>query len=236
MNEMIDQTLGLIAPHICKGCGVSGAALCKRCEIHILSKKYMNCVICEAHLNAPDLLKRGNMCKKCFKATLFNGIYAVGLRRGNLRKLVGDFKYNSERGAAGKIVKLLDKILPKEIPTDMNVVPITTISKNVRLRGFDQMKLVGRKLAKKRRIPFSPNLLLRKNNSTQHNQASPVERRRNAAKSLAINPRAKVPQKILLLDDIYTTGATVETAAKLLRKNGAKEIWLLIVARQPSKK
>ena len=236
MNELIDRILNLIAPHICKGCSVSGAVLCERCEIHILNKKYTQCVICEVHLDAADLINRGNMCKKCSKSAPFDRIFAVGARRGNLRKLVGDFKYNSERGAAGKIVKLLDKTLSKEIPTDMHVVPITTVAKNVRLRGFDHMRLIGKKLARKRKLPFSPNILLRINNSTQHSQTNPAARRLNAEKSLAMNPRAKVPRKILLLDDIFTTGATVETAAKLLREAGAQEIWLLIVARQPSRK
>jgi ComF family protein len=159
----------------------------------------------------------------------------VGLRRDGLQRLVGDFKYNSERGSAKVIVRLLDQTLPNKELNDFTVVPITTVAKNVRYRGFDHMKLVGKRLAKVRRLPFAPDLLSRKNNSTQHNQAGLAARRRNAAESLSINPRVKVPSKILLLDDIYTTGATVETTAKILRRNGAKEIWLVIVARQLSK-
>ena len=235
MNHFIDRVLNLVAPHICKGCGQAGAALCDRCIFYILDKKHAFCVVCGADSGAGKLTKRGNLCGKCAKIMPFTRAYAVGVRRGSLQKLVGDYKYNSERSAAIPIVRLLDKILPNELPNDLTVVPITTIANNIRRRGFDHMRLVGKRLAKTRRLPFMPNLLLRTNNVAQHSQTSPAARRQNAAKSLAINPRAKVPSKILLIDDIFTTGATVETAAKILRQNGAKEIWLAIVVRQSSK-
>ena len=236
MNELIDRLLNLVAPHICKGCGRLGAALCGRCIFNILQTQFRRCLMCYRELDVKDFTEYGDLCSTCARTSLFIRAYAVGPRAKTLQRLVDDYKFNSERGAAQPIAKLLAQTLPDNLPPDLTVVPLTTVAKNVRERGFDHMKLACRKLARARRLPFAPNVLARMNNLTQHFLKNPAARRDNAAKSLAINPRVKVPAKVLLVDDIFTTGATVDAAAKILHAAGAREIWLTVVVRQPDRR
>jgi len=235
MDTVIDKILSVIAPHICKSCGEQGTALCKRCIFNVLQNKYTKCVVCSREVSAGAFAKHGNLCRVCARTSLFAKVFVVGSREKVLQHLVDDYKFNSERGTAEPLAELLAKTMPATTPSDLIVVPITTVAKNVRSRGFDHMKLIAKKLAHIQHLRLMPDLLLRTNNLTQHFLANPSERRANAEKSFAISPRVKIPAKILLVDDIFTTGATVNTAAKLLYAGGAKEIWLAVIVRQPQK-
>ncbi|MDR2524312.1 MAG: hypothetical protein LBC95_02090 [Candidatus Nomurabacteria bacterium] len=183
----------------------------------------MKCLVCG------EVTKRG-LCRNCRLGVPFERAFVVGERRGALKRLVGDFKYNSERGNALVIARLLDAVLPV-LPTGIVIVPIPTIAPHIRRRGFGHTELVAHHLAKSRHIPCDNRLLLRADNSVQHGLKA-RERQRQARTTFRLNPRRAVPPEILLLDDIYTTGATMIAAAKLLKKHGAKTINVAIVARQ----
>ncbi len=232
MNDLIDWTLDWLAPHICKGCGVIGRSLCECCIFNILRVKYRKCVFCGATTSDKRLVQHGNICANCARTAPFIRAFVAGERRGVLQKLVDEFKFHSERGSAGVMACLLDGILPDSLPSDMVIVPLTTVSRNVRIRGFDHMKIVAQKLARMRGLIVAPHVILRTNNLTQHFMETVDARRRNAEKSFATNPRAKVPERILLIDDIITTGSSVKATAEALRQAGAKEVWLAVVARQ----
>ncbi|MCL2037516.1 hypothetical protein FWG95_00695 [Candidatus Saccharibacteria bacterium] len=227
MNGWTDKFLGVVSPHICKGCNASGALLCDRCIIDILDNGFIWCVKCG------QMTKGANMCSGCCRSSSFKQVWAVGWRQKNLRRLVGDYKYNSERAAAKIVARLLDKRLPT-LPIDTVIVPIPTISSHVRQRGFDHMKLVAKELSKQRGLKCMPRLLLRQTNTVQHKLGSKA-RIAAAEQVFAINPRAKIPNAILLLDDIWTTGATMTAAARLLKDSGARNIIGAVVAVQPKK-
>jgi ComF family protein len=227
MNGWIDRILSLAAPHICKGCGQVGATLCERCNFNILREKYQKCVNCARDLTNAELARCGNLCSSCAKSLPFSRIFVVGERRAALMKLVGDFKYNSERASARIIAKLLDQAVPP-LENAVIITSIPTAPAHIRTRGFDHAKLIAQNFATIRRLKFA-DLLFRETNSSQHNLNAAD--RKNLARQM-FSLRAKIPPKILLIDDIWTTGATTTTAAQLLKKSGAREIDLAIVARQ----
>ena len=92
------------------------------------------------------------------------------------------------------------------------------------------MKSVAKHLAKLQRLK-TRDLLKRTNNLSQHG-ANQNRRQKNAKNAFSIDVSAQIPTKILLIDDIYTTGAITQAAAKLLKSRGADEVWLAVVARQ----
>ncbi|MCL1876630.1 hypothetical protein FWF74_01135 [Candidatus Saccharibacteria bacterium] len=149
-----------------------------------------------------------------------------------MKRLVGDHKYFSERASAQPIAELLVATLPNDLPPGMVIVPLPTIPKHIRERGFDHTKLIARKLSRIRKIPINTSALRRTDNVSQHS-ATFQKRRQQAEKAFLINPNLK-STSFLLIDDIYTTGATTIAAAKLLLQSGAKKVWLGIVARQTS--
>jgi ComF family protein len=227
MNDYIDKFLGLLAPHICKACQTTGATLCECCIINITKQKFPACVVC-GHLITSK--KRGNLCNICVKSLPFDRIYAVGWRQPALRQLVGDYKYFSQRSSAPVIAKLLDQTLPK-LTNNVVIVPVPTIRKHIRQRGFDHNLLVGRQLAKIRHLSLN-RWLIRQDNSVQH-QASLIQRQFQAERAFMVKSGLALPDTVLLLDDIWTTGATLSAAAKLLKKHGVKTVIGAIVAVQP---
>ena len=227
---MIDSMLSLVAPHICVGCGAASGMLCECCFFDIISNKWCKCIACNQQMTTTVFVKNSNMCHECNKNLPFDKVFIVGARSGSLQKLVGDYKYFSQYEGAKQIASLLNQILPEDLPSDLVIVPLTTIPKHVRQRGFDHMKLVAKNLAKIRKLRVC-SILRRTNNLSQH-VASGSQRRENAKSAFYISQSAAVPKIILLIDDIYTTGATTQAAAKLLKERGANQIWLAVAARQ----
>jgi len=181
-------------------------------------------------MTTAGLAKYGNLCSDCKRELPFAGTFVVGERTKILKKLVGNYKYFSRRESARTIAELLGGVLPETL-TEVVIVPLPTIPAHIRERGFDHMKLVARHLARQKKLSHAPNLLLRTDNVSQH-VANFQQRQKQATQAFAVDLGQATPARILLIDDIYTTGATVSAAAKLLKQHGAKEIWLGVVARQ----
>lgn len=221
----IDLLLGAVTPHICKGCGAVDNGLCAECFADIIDTGYDYCISCGV------LTTHDNLCGDCRAKLAIDRAFVVGPRMGALRRLVGDFKFNSERGHAATIAQLLDATLPT-LPTGTVVIPIPTIAPHIRRRGFGHTELVARVFARYRKLRYNSRLLKRATNSVQHG-LSAADRRREAARAFMVNPRrVVVPREILLIDDIYTTGSTIIAASKLLRAAGVETINIAIVARQ----
>ncbi|MDR1196697.1 MAG: hypothetical protein LBL08_00220 [Candidatus Nomurabacteria bacterium] len=224
---LLDLLLSIVSPHLCKGCGVVGSGLCECCKNDITSEKWGNCLLCNGFSTT------SNLCRNCRKNRLFADIFVVGESSGALKNLVYDFKFNSERGHARVLAELLDETLPI-LPNEVVVVPIPTIPKHIRQRGFGHTELVAKKLASLRGLKYAQNILIRADNSVQHGLKA-KQRFMAAAKTFKIHRTKNLPEKILLVDDVYTTGATVKAAAKLLKAAGIKTIYLAIIARHNNK-
>ena len=227
---MIDKALSLLSPHICEGCGLTGETLCSCCDKNILANKYASCLVCLSPVSQAVIRKNGNLCPSCQKTSGFERVYVVGAREDVLSRLVGNFKYLSRRASSVPISKLLAQTLPSELPSHVTYVP--TSPAHVRQRGFDHMKLVSNGLSKLTKMQ-TVDALRRSNNKSQHT-ADKSERLRQSLESFTVRC-STFPEKVLLIDDIYTTGYTVKAAAKLLKEHGVKEVWLAIVARQEPK-
>ena len=159
---------------------------------------------------------------------------------------MGDYKYNSELASCRPIAELLAaKIAGLNQHDEIEIVPIPTIPAHVRQRGFDHTCMVAKQLAKLSNLRENNKILARADNSSQHT-LSGKERRTHITKSLLLSEKYRrviesngkmasppIPHTALVLDDIWTTGATMETAAKLLRSIGVQKIIGLVVLYQP---
>ena len=239
MLLLMDDLLNLVAPHICKGCGQLGSTYCQRCIFNTLEQSRPICLYCGT------ACKYNNLCPECArKHKLFNQLICVGLRQGSLQRLVGDYKYNSEVASCRQIAELLQRRVAEAtnmapLPDDTTIVPIPTISAHVRQRGFDHTLLVARRLATLTSWSVNNKLLIRTDNVAQHTQRGSALHEA-ARQSLALRPgltrshaHTKMPSTVLVLDDIWTTGSTMEAAGRLLRQLGVQQLVGLVVARQP---
>jgi len=210
-NTTFPGLLDLLAPHSCRGCSRTGSVLCDCCKKNLI----------KTHTNTCP--KNG--------AKKLPPIYVVGERSGPLGQLVHDLKYQSVRAAARPLAELLDATLPK-LKGSVIIVPLPTIHKHIRSRGLDHTYLVAKKFAKLRGKNYQVQPLLLRNQDTVQVGTDQKTRLKQASSAYKINPKIKTNQQstYLLLDDVWTTGASMKAAVKRLQESGAKKIKLAILA------
>lgn len=169
-----------------------------------------------------------DICRLCSKRLGVRAAWAIGERTGVLKALLNNYKYESAREAARVLSKLVAERLAY-LPADTVVTHVPTAPAHIRQRGFDHAALIARLLADRRKYHFSP-LFTRHLNLSQHT-LSRAERLAQASRAFRLKP-ATVPRSVLLVDDIMTTGATLEACVRLLNQADVEEIYVAIVARQ----
>lgn len=212
---MIDKLVSFIIPHRCFFCQKVGAAVCSDCTNYIIlesqkDKTLTNCLISGVNL------------------------YCVGWRRGSLRKIVDEYKFNLKRELATPLARLLLGRLPDLTNQSVVVVSVPTTRKHNRQRGFDHMRLVGKELAKLLDGFYQP--ILRRANQTSQRGLKRAQRLKNAQKSFKIDGELDRELTYLVVDDVWTTGATITTVVDLLKQHGAKKIVAAVICRQPEKR
>lgn len=144
----------------------------------------------------------------------------MGERDGVLKGLISAYKFHSARAAADVLAEMLRIIIDQ----DYTVVPLPTIRRHIRERGFDHIGLIARRLG----MPVEK-VLQRKNNSVQVG-ASQEERERQAAEAyevVGVDPN----KRYLLLDDVWTTGSSMKAACEVMRGVGIKNLAIGVIAR-----
>ena len=153
--------------------------------------------------------------------------WSVGVREGVLKELLDRYKFDAVREAGPACGSLLDAVVPP-LPPDVVVVPAPTSPAHRRVRGFDHMYDVTRSFARRRSLK-SRRLFVRKSSDTQHFK-NKAERLAYTGQDLKLI--GGVPSTVLLVDDIYTTGATLGACVRILREAGANQVFVAIIARQ----
>jgi ComF family protein len=152
---------------------------------------------------------------------------------GLIRKAVHEFKYRNLRAIAGQLGLLLaDYLKENPIPCDI-IVPVPLHPKRLRDRGFNQSALLAFELSKLTGISVNNTSLIRSVYNVQQAKTANVEERRKNVigifKVVDVDLREK---KVLLIDDVTTSGATLNSCASLLKSAGAASVWGLTLARE----
>lgn len=221
---MIDQLLSLLAPHGCLVCGVEGSLLCAWCRPDALEPVPERCYHCRA------VSQDSAVCKKCMKLSPLRHVWITALYKGTAKELVYGLKFARAKSAAGLIAELLNDSAP-HLPADTVVTYVPTATSRVRQRGYDQTRLIARAFAELRNLQCSP-LLTRHGQSRQVGADRKHRINQAAGNYSVIDPKRVQKVQILLIDDILTTGATVESAARVLKKAGAKSVNAAIFAQK----
>jgi ComF family protein len=142
-------------------------------------------------------------------------------------------KYKNLRAIAGLFARLLnDYLTANPIPGEV-LVAVPLHPKRLRERGYNQSQLLARELAKLSRLPLVDDCLIRERHSPpQARTANVDERRRNVADAFACRDTRLKGKAVLLIDDVSTSGATLDGCARALKKGGATSVWGLVLARE----
>jgi ComF family protein len=204
-------------------CGDEGALLCERCFPDAVDPIPARCYRCAAATS------NSAVCPSCRRNSPLRHVWATTTYEGPPKELVHMLKFGRAKQAAQVIAAYLNEIVPDLAPgTVVTFVP--TATSRIRQRGYDQTQLIASNFARLRGLRCTP-LLVRYGQSRQVG-SNRKHRYNQASKNYGIAKKIPTDVEILLIDDILTTGATLESAAKLLKQFGIKTINAAIFAQK----
>ena len=197
------------------------------------------CILCGKLLQKQET----DLCRSCridapecpvnrSKYPYLNSWIALWYYEDKVRRSLLHYKFYGKRHYANAYARLLGMKLLREEKLDVDVITWVPISqKRKRQRGFDQVELLADKLGQELRTEPMPLLKKIRNNAVQSGIVGQAERRANVLGVYqVIDPEKIEGKRILLLDDILTTGATVGECARVLLTAGAKEVHVAVIA------
>ena len=220
------SVLDLVYPPQCLGCGDEGSFLCSPCETSLPRLKVPYCRKCAQPVTS------GTLCRQCAAAPPFlDGIKAAFIMEGAIREAIHALKYRNLRAASPTLGRLLARwLVSNPIPGEV-LVPVPLHKRRIRDRGYNQSALLAKEVSKVTGLPVRENLLVRTRDTPPQISLSLQERIGNVEGSFEL-PGDGRGLKIILVDDVVTTGSTMSACGKALRAGGAGSVWGLALARE----
>jgi len=221
-----------LAPPACLACRAplvqAGAQLCLDCRRALPWLPEPRCRRCGLPL--PCEVRSGR-CPAA--AAAFEQAWAPLAHAGPARQLVAALKFRGALLVARLMAAQIAASAPHELLVGAALVPVPLHPQRRRERGFDQALLIARALAARTDLPLAP-CLRRRGRSTRQLGAGRAARRQ-AARGQLLHVSGTVPARVLLVDDVHTTGATLDACARALRAAGAERVAALSYARTLSR-
>src|SRR5208283_5622689 len=186
------------------------------------------CLIC----GLPMVSEYATHCETCIKTPpLFSKIIYYGIYAGALRKAIHLLKFKGVKRLARPMAELLSEL---SIPEADGIVPVPLHSKKMREREFNQTALIGKHLSRQSGIPLLLDALKKDKATLPQTDVTGKERLKNVKNTFTAD-KSVTGLRLILVDDVITTGATVYECAKVLKKAGAESITVVALARSTPK-
>lgn len=247
-NKIKNFALDLLFPKFCLGCQKEGTFLCEDCKSTLEIAEYDYCLCSKKPLLIPPAQNFGK-CNKCSSKKL-SGLYsALPYKEKSLtRKLIHQFKYkpytkNLAEPLASLIIEhfIITQKNTDDIWQNSVLVPVPLFYKKLKERDYNQSEELAKELSKILKIPVLSDVLIKIKKTESQMTLSKEEREKNLLGAFKI----KIPEncrtsgvlqfsgkKVYLVDDVYTTGSTMEECSLVLRKAGAKSVFGICIARE----
>lgn len=221
MTSLIEKVVAILAPHRCLGCGIEDNILCKNCQKAQVVSPLSFCALCGCKSYG------WRVCKRCSPSTTLERIWVASQYDGVVKNLLHSYKFGRARACFEPLCRILADTLPTG---EWHVVPVPTATNHVRQRGYDHAQLLAKGLAAMRGLPYTP-LLGRARDSRQVG-ATRGQRQQQMQHAFYLT-KPIISGSIVLVDDVCTTGASLNAAAQVLFEAGATEVNAVVCAWQP---
>ena len=221
-------------PERCFSCGAivdNAGALCVDCWPKFTFIGSPMCALCGYPF--PHAVSPGAICAACTKRRpAFDAARAALVYDDTSREIILRFKHADRTRYANAFGAWISRAGAELVPLADVVVPVPLHPRRLIGRRYNQSLLLARAVARLGRLPVIPDALRRLRNTPSQGSLSRGARHRNVQGAFSLRGRAEVVGKsILLIDDVYTTGATVEACTHALKKGGAARVYVLTLAR-----
>ncbi len=220
--------LDILFPRWCVGCGREGDFLCDSCRGPLSRIEPPLCPRCGRP--QPD----GLICSGCVDwAGGLDAIRSPFKFDDAIRQAVYQLKYENLRALAGTLAQLLaDYLIANPVPGDV-LVPVPLHRKRLRERGYNQSALLAQELGKIIRLPVVTDCLVRQRYAKPQVRAATVnERKNNVAGAFSCLDRRLQDKRVIVIDDVSTSGSTLHACADALKAGGATSVWGLTLTRE----
>lgn len=221
--KLLEKIISLYAPLDCVMCGLKGLAICPAC-LSSLTVLSAGCYRCDTPTRS------GRTCSGCRASSCIVSANAATSYRGGAKDLVWRLKFGRVQSAAEAMATRMAELYGAMVAKDVLIMPVPTATKRVRRRGYDQAVLIARSFSRQTGCEYTP--LLMRLGSQEQIGADRQQRRDQLQGVFRVKNASKVVgARILLIDDVMTTGATLEAAALVLKQAGARSVGSLVFAR-----
>jgi len=214
-----EEILNLIYPQTCGICGkLNTNSLCNKCKIELKKEEDAN------------IIKRGEEIENKY----FNELMYIFKYEGQIRNLILDYKFNEKAYIYLTFVNFLlnNRKIFENIKTYDTIIPVPISKKRLKTRGYNQSYLIAKEIANQTNLELVNNCLIKTKNIVEQSKLNKEERKQNIQGVYELKNKKLVKnKKILLIDDIYTTGSTVNECSKILSQGEPTEIGVLVLAK-----
>lgn len=226
------HVLSIIYPHRCPVCDripEYGRRICPECEKELVFIEEPVCKSC----GKPLEMEQEEYCYDCNRhAHKYDSGKALLIYQGKVRDSLWRFKYRNRREYAYYYAKKTAEqygrwILQRGVEA---VVPVPLHKQRRKERGYNQAELYARHLGKLLGIPVETRLLFRIKKTVPQKQLDDAQRKNNLKKAFKCAPNIVQFKKILIVDDIYTTGSTIDAAAEAVKCAGVQQVFFVCIS------
>lgn len=206
---------------------------CKRCLKEIGEQRYQSCTLCGRFLKKA-LGAEEELCSHCRQQRPpFSLARSVGAYDGLLKEAIYLLKYTGKQSLAGLLARLMIELVVREdvfLSVDL-VVPVPVCELKLRKRTFNQAELLAMHLGKELGLPVESTSLIRNRNTPNLSKLPARERELVLRGAFQVGKgNGFAGKRVLLVDDIFTTGSTAGECTKALKEAGAKEVYVATLA------
>jgi len=226
LTKLKGVALDLLFPQWCVGCGREGGFLCPSCRQSLPRIMPPLCPRC----GKPQ--PNGILCPSCvgWQAEI-EGVRSPFRFDGVIRQAIHQLKYRNLRALALPLAKLLKDYCATNPMSGEALVPVPLHKRRLRERGYNQSQLLTQELGKLITLPVVGDCLIRQRYALPQARTSSVEERRNnVAHAFICRDHRLQDKQVLLIDDVATSGATLNACASALKAAGATSVWGLVLA------
>jgi ComF family protein len=224
-KRILTACLDLLFPPRCVGCNQPGTIWCQKCIQSVATISGRLCISCGLPL------KEGDLCISCQSETSPFQVRSYAWYRGPLRRALLHLKYRPDRRLSDWFADRLAEIVKQESWPRMTVLSVPLSKNKYHRRGYNQVDLIASSLARKLDLPYQSNTLRRVRDTRSQVGLSQEARKYNVQGAFVAEYRKVQGASILLVDDLFTTGATISACAQALMLADVEKIFALTIAR-----